>query len=97
VYVRRLPTLAHVLKILQASSPILLQKIYIALRAHFLEMQPQQVAQFCAMLQAAQERLKKCTQCFYWQEVTAGCVFCSSSRRDQAIVCVVETWQEILR
>lgn len=90
-----LPTLAHVLKILQ-QVPYLASKNLYRVAAHFLEMQPQQVAQFCAMLQAAQERLKKCDECFYWQEVAAACIFCSSSKRDHGIICVVETWQEII-
>src|SRR5438552_3847035 len=90
-----LPTLAHLLKVLQ-QVPYLASKNLYRVAAHFFEMKPQQIAQFCATLQAAQERLKKCDTCFYWQEVSAACIFCSSSRRDQTIVCVVETWQEIL-
>ena len=90
-----LPTLAHLLKILQ-QVPYLASKNLYRVAAHFLEMQPQQMAQFCAALEAAQERLKKCDTCFYWQEVSAACIFCSSPKRDQSIVCVVETWQEIL-
>lgn len=92
---QELPTLAHLLKVLQ-QVPYLASKNLYRVAAHFLEMQPQQMAQFCATLEAAQERLKKCDICFYWQEVSAACIFCSSSKRDQTTVCVVETWQEIL-
>jgi recombination protein RecR len=91
----QLPSLEHLLKILQ-QVPYLASKNLYRVAAHFLEMKPQNIAQFCATLQAAQSRLKKCDICFYWQEVSACCVFCSSSKRDQSIVCVVETWQEIL-
>ncbi|HLC06723.1 MAG TPA: recombination mediator RecR [Candidatus Babeliales bacterium] len=90
-----LPTLAHLLKVLQ-QVPYLASKNLYRVTAHFLEMQPQQIAQFCASLQAAKERLKKCSTCFYWQEIASMCIFCSSAKRDQTIVCVVETWQEIL-
>ena len=90
-----LPTLAHLLKVLQ-QVPYLASKNLYRVAAHFLEMQPQQIAQFCAALEVAKQRLKKCENCFYWQETSAGCIFCSSSKRDQTIVCVVETWQEIL-
>ena len=90
-----LPTLAHLLKILQ-QVPYLASKNLYRVAAHFLEMQPQQIAQFCAALEVAKQRLKKCESCFYWQEASASCIFCSSSKRDQTIVCVVETWQEIL-
>lgn len=90
-----LPTLAYLLKVLQ-QVPYLASKNLYRVAAHFLEMQPQQLAQFCAALEAAKERLKKCEICFYWQETSAACVFCSSPKRDQTIICVVETWQEIL-
>lgn len=90
-----LPTLAHLLKILQ-QVPYLASKNLYRVAAHFLEMKEGQVSQLCAALQAAQERLKKCEKCFYWQEVSDQCIFCSSFKRDQATICVVETWQEIL-
>jgi recombination protein RecR len=90
-----LPTLAHLLKVLQ-QVPYLASKNLYRVAAHFLEMQPQQIAQFCAALEVAKQRLKKCESCFYWQEASEACIFCASSKRDQTIVCVVETWQEIL-
>ncbi len=93
--VEGLPTLDHLLKVLQ-QVPYLASKNLYRVAAHFLEMQPQQMMQFCATLEAAQKKLTKCAICFYWQEVSEGCVFCSSSKRDASIVCVVETWQEIL-
>lgn len=90
-----LPTLAHVLKVFQ-QVPYLASKNLYKVVAHFLEMSPKQVEQFCATLDAAKKRLAKCTTCFYWKEVASGCSFCSSIKRDQSIVCVVESWQEIL-
>jgi len=90
-----LPTLAHLLKVLQ-QVPYLASKNLYRVAAHFLEMDAQQIAQFCAILESAKNKLKKCTICFYWQEVSAECVFCKSSRRDGSTICVVETWQEIL-
>ncbi|HSC25437.1 MAG TPA: recombination mediator RecR [Candidatus Babeliales bacterium] len=90
-----LPTLIHLLKILQ-QVPYLASKNLYRVAAHFLEMTPEQVVQFCAALEVAKQQLKKCDTCFYWQEVSAGCVFCSSLKRDQSIICVVETWQEIV-
>jgi recombination protein RecR len=92
---QELPTLAHLLKVLQ-QVPYLASKNLYRVAAHFLEMEPQQIRQFCATLEAAKSKLKKCDHCFYWQEVSSDCMFCSSSQRDQAMVCVVETWQEIL-
>jgi recombination protein RecR len=90
-----LPSLAHLLKILQ-QVPYLASKNLYRVASHFLEMQPQQVAQFCASLEVVKERLIKCEHCFFWQEISASCIFCASSKRDHATVCVVETWQEIV-
>jgi recombination protein RecR len=93
--IEELPTLAHLLKILQ-QVPYLASKNLYRVASHFLEMQPQQVTQFCASLEVVKERMKKCDQCFFWREVSAGCIFCASSKRDHATICVVETWQEIV-
>lgn len=90
-----LPTLDHLLKVLQ-QIPYLASKNVYRVAAHFLEMPSQNIVQFCATLEAAKQQLKKCAICFYWQEVDQDCIFCSSVKRDQSIVCVVETWQEIL-
>ena len=92
---QELPTLTHLLKVLQ-QVPYLASKNLYRVAAHFLEMEPQQIMQFCATLEAAKKKLKKCDSCFYWQEVSHDCMFCASSQRDHTIVCVVETWQEIL-
>ncbi len=90
-----LPTLAHLLKVLQ-QVPYLASKNLYRVASHFLHMQPQQIAQFCAALEVAKERLTKCERCFFWQEISAQCMLCSSTKRDQTTVCVVETWQEIV-
>ena len=34
--------------------------------------------------------------CFAWQEVGVSCLFCSSTKRDQSLVCAVETWQDLM-
>lgn len=93
--VEELPTLGHLLKVLQ-QVPFLASRNLYRVAAHFLEMEPQQIAQFCLILESAKKKLKKCDQCFYWQEVASQCIFCSSEKRDRSVICVVETWQEIL-
>lgn len=90
-----LPTLANVLKILQ-SVPYLTSKNLYRVANHFLQMNEQQVEQFCSALKDTKKRLRKCVTCYCWQEIDKPCIFCASSKRDQTLVCVVETWQEIL-
>lgn len=89
-----LPTLTHLLKVLQ-QVPYLASKNLYKVATHFLDMTPAQIEQFCTMLEAVKERLTKCKICFYWREVSSACVFCSSSKRNQHVICVVESWQEI--
>lgn len=93
--VERLPTLAHLLKILQ-QVPYLASKNLYKVTSHFLTMTPQQMEQFCAALDNAKKKLAQCSTCFFWREVSGECIFCSSSRREQDTICVVESWQEII-
>lgn len=93
--VEELPTLAHLLRILQ-QVPYLASKNLYRVVTHFLEMDEQQLKHFCFVLENAKTKLKKCETCFYWQEVASRCIFCSSPHRDQSLVCVVETWQEVV-
>ncbi len=90
-----LPTLAHLLKILQ-QVPYLASKNVYKVTSHFLTMTPHQMEQFCAALDAAKKKLAQCATCFFWRETAGACIFCSSSKRDQDIICVVESWQEII-
>ncbi len=90
-----LPTLAHLLKVLQ-QVPYLASKNVYRVATHFLDMSPQQMEQFCHVLDAAKKKLIKCATCFFWREQAGSCIFCASPKRERDIVCVVETWQEIL-
>jgi len=93
--IEELPTLAHLLRVLQ-QVPYLASKNLYRVAAHFLDMKPQQIDQLCATLQAVKKNLAQCQECFFWRELSVACIFCGSSKRDQSVVCVVETWQEIL-
>ena len=90
-----LPTLAHLLKVLQ-QVPYLASKNLYRVTSHFLDMSPEQMEQFCLALDTAKKKLTKCEKCFFWREASGNCMFCASTTREQDIICVVETWQEIL-
>ncbi len=89
-----LPTLALLIKNLQRV-PYLASKNVYRVATHFLQMKPDQVEQFCNVLSQAKKKLALCAICFCWQEVDQACMFCSSSKRNQNLVCVVETWHEL--
>lgn len=93
--VEELPTLTHLMKVLQ-QVPYLASKNLYKVTSFFLKMTPSQIQQFCAALESAHNKLILCPVCFFWQEKSGSCVFCSSSKRDQSVVCVMESWQDIL-
>ena len=90
-----LPSLDTLLKTLQ-QVPYLASKNLYRVASYFLHMKPERVDYFCRVLQEAKKNLHKCSVCFAWKEKESSCFFCSCSRKNQAVVCVVETWQELL-
>ena len=90
-----LPTLTQLLKNLQRV-PYLASKNIYRVAAHFLHMDSKHLEDFCKILLDAKKNLLQCSTCFAWQEKGHECLFCSSGKRDQNLVCVVETWQELL-
>lgn len=90
-----LPSMAQLLKSLQ-HVPYLASKNLYRAASHFLHMDEAQLQQFCTVLIEAHKNLDRCRACYTWREKDRDCLFCSSKRRDQAVVCVVESWQELL-
>lgn len=93
--IHQLPTLARLLKTLQ-QVPYLASKNVYLVAEHFLSMDPDQLGQFCQILREAQDSLIVCSVCNCWQEKSGSCLFCADTRRDQQVVCVVETWQDVI-
>lgn len=91
----KLPSLVQLLKNLQ-QVPYLASKNIYRVASHFLLMDYGKAEQFCQIILEAKKKLKQCSVCFSWQEKDRECLFCSAVKRDQRVVCVVETWQELL-
>lgn len=91
---QELPTFAQLIKGLQ-QIPFLASKNLYRVAEHFLTMDAERVEQFCALLVHAKANVVKCDECFCWKEKERECAFCSSTKRDKQLVCVVETWQEL--
>lgn len=90
-----LPTVAQLLKGLQ-QVPYLASKSLYRVAEHFLKMDEQKVEQFCALLLKAKQNVVPCDICFTWREKNRACSFCASEKRDKQLVCVVESWQDLL-
>lgn len=89
----QLPTLTKLIRGLQ-QVPYLASKNVYRVASHFLHMDMDQIEQFCALLLSAKAQLQECPECFCWKE--SECAFCASGARNQQLICVVETWQDIL-
>ncbi|MBT3456216.1 recombination protein RecR [bacterium] len=63
---------------------------------YFLNMSQEQSELFCQTILTTKENIKPCEVCFAWKEKLDPCIFCQSPSRDSKIICVVETWQELL-
>jgi recombination protein RecR len=91
----QLPALAQLIKVLQQVPYVASKNLY-RITNYFLHMDAQKAEQFCETIRQVREKLRKCETCFCWREKEHPCIFCSSSKRDQGIVCVVESWYELL-
>lgn len=91
----QVPSLARLLKVLQQVPYGASKNIY-RIASYFLEMDQEKLDQFCRTLAEAKRNVITCERCCCWQERTDQCIFCSSTSRNQQLVCVVESWQELL-
>ena len=93
--IHQIQPLAQLLKLLQ-QVPYLASKNVYRVATHFLTMDKQRIEQFCKSLLEAHQQLIYCSVCHCWQEKDGACIFCSSADRHHDIVCVVESWQEVM-
>jgi recombination protein RecR len=89
------PSLTRLLKTLQ-QVPYLASKNIYRVASYFLHLEEHKVDQFCAALKEVKQNITQCSTCFSWREKDRACSLCSNTRRDQSLVCVVETWQELI-
>jgi len=90
-----IPSLQNLLRCMQ-QVPYLASKNLNRVAIHFLNMDSKQLEKFCEILLDAKKNVLRCKTCFAWHERDKACVFCFDQKRDQSLVCVVETWQELL-
>jgi recombination protein RecR len=91
-----LPDLVQKLLYSLQQVPYLASKNLYKVANHFLEQDGVKIAQFCQILLEVNQQITHCKRCFTWQQVGQECTFCDASRRDKAIICVVEKWPDVL-
>lgn len=91
----QLPALQKLMRQLQRV-PYLASKNVYRVIAHFLNSDLKSVEQLCQAILEAKQSVKPCLRCFNWTESTDLCNICVDKRRDETVICVVETWHDLL-
>lgn len=91
----QLPSLKLLLKHLQ-QVPYLASKNLYRVAFYFLDNDENKIEQFCNAIITAKKNVSKCDKCFTLKEKNSKCLFCDSPKRDQHVICIVESWQELL-
>ena len=91
----QIPPIAQLLKQLQ-QVPYLASKNLYKVANYFLELESEKIDHLCSVLRALKEQLDTCSICCLWKEKSAPCAFCSSPKRNHALICVVEDWQDMI-
>lgn len=89
------PTLTVLFKQLQRL-PYLASKNIFRVLEHFLNMDPQNTKLFCEALMDIKNNLIQCQICWIWQEKDRNCFYCTSAKRDSKIICVIESWYDVM-
>lgn len=63
---------------------------------YFLLISPEKAEQFCKTVLDSKSNIAACDRCCAWKEKSSACYYCDSHTRDKTIICVVETWQELI-
>lgn len=89
------PNFKNLLKSLQ-QVPYLASKNIYRVANYFLSLDQEKAEQFCNAILQAKKNIIHCKTCFTWNEKDNPCFFCDAAKRDKTIICVVETWQELI-
>lgn len=89
------PTLTLLLKQLQRLPYVASKNIY-RVAEYFLNLDEEGIKLFCKALQDLKQQLVRCQICWIWKENDRACLYCSSARRNSEIICVVESWHDVM-
>lgn len=89
------PSILAFLKQLQRVPYLASKNLYVVAQ-HFLDLDTQSTEKFIEVLRDLKLRVEKCTTCWTWKEKQHDCKFCTSPKRDPQIICVVETWRDLI-
>jgi recombination protein RecR len=90
----QIPTLQSFVRLIQ-SIPFVSSRHLYRLSEHFLLMNKIELESFFNEILKLKENLKICEKCCCWKEINQNCIWCSE-KRDQKVICVVETWIDVI-
>lgn len=93
--IEKIPALAQLCKSLQ-QIPFLASRNLYRVASYFLKSDNERIEKFCTVLLKAKHAIVSCPVCCMWKDKDSSCVLCGDPRRDASVVCVVETWQELM-
>ncbi len=91
----QLPSLQKLVRHLQRL-PYLASKNVFKVAGHLLASDSKVVEQLCNAIIEARSAIHRCQACFNWTEKQDFCTICLSVKRDKTVICVVETWHELI-
>ena len=89
------PSLLALLRQLQRVPYLASKNLYVVAQ-YFLDLDEQATEQFCRTLTNLKQSLEKCIECWSWKEKDKGCFFCTGPKRDKTVICVVESWRDLI-
>lgn len=92
---RQLPSLQKLVGQLQ-KIPYLASKNIYKVVGYFLEASTEDIEKLCQVLHEAKDTIDFCQSCFNWAEINQKCVICQDASRKQNIICIVETWHDLM-
>jgi recombination protein RecR len=92
---KHLPSLQRLITQLQRV-PYLASKNVYRIATHFLLQDSSRINAFCRAIEEAKKNINPCKVCFNWAEAEELCPICQSSDRDKSVICVVETWHDLV-
>jgi len=90
-----LPSLQKLIRQLQ-KVPYLASKNIYRVAFHFLTSKDEEIQHFCDVLLQAKKNITMCTVCCNLTQNSEKCVICTNPRRNKSVICVVETWHDLL-
>jgi len=90
-----LPSMQKLIRQLQRI-PYLASKNVYRVAGHFLESDEKSLNVLCQSILEAKQNIRFCKKCFNWSEGSDLCSICASPSRDEKIICVVETWLDLM-